>query len=153
MTTPATPAADAVSLDDLAGQLLECIDDTPWLTCNVAKAVVRTAAEELHMATDRESALVAERDALRAALDHIARTCLASRSQTRRIRWIEARARGALLGQNELHRMVDLPKDGGPATAEKLQRRIVHERHMHNITNGLTAGILGAALAAPAVEG
>lgn len=67
MTTSTTPAA-AVSLDNLAGQLLECIDDTPWLTCNVAKAVVRSAAEELHMAEFRESALVAERDQLRAAL-------------------------------------------------------------------------------------
>lgn len=71
MTTPTTPAA-AVSLDELAGQLLECIDDTPWLTCNVAKSVVRSAAEELHMATARESALVAERDALRA---HLAMWC------------------------------------------------------------------------------
>ncbi len=66
MTTPTTPAA-AVSLDDLAGQLLECIADTPWLTCNVAKSVVRSAAEELRIATARESALIAERDALQAS--------------------------------------------------------------------------------------
>ncbi len=140
MTTPTTPAADSFDA------WYEALPSMAMPEREFALFVWNTA-------TARESALVAERDALRAAMDHIAKTCLASRSQSRRIRWIEARARGALLGQNDLHRMIDLPKDGGPATAEKLQRRIVHERHMHNITNGLTAGILGAALAAPAVEG
>ena len=70
MTTPTTPAA-AVSLDDLSGQLLECIDGSPWLTCHVAKSLVRTVADELHMAAARESALIAERDALRDALVRI----------------------------------------------------------------------------------
>lgn len=161
---PTTPAADAVQLRDILIRLHDeadlCrndgADDIAQLLDDAVKHIQTRALEFLSaegQATARESALVAERDALRAAMDHIAKTCLASRSQSRRIRWIEARARGALLGQNDLHRMIDLPKDGGPATAEKLQRRIAHERHMHNIANGLTAGILGAALSATAVEG
>lgn len=45
------------------------------------------------------------------ALDHIARACRASRTQTRRIRWIEHRAKCALEGGD--WRDVDLPKMGG----------------------------------------
>lgn len=55
------------------------------------------------------------------ALDHIGRSCRASRTQTRRIRWIEARAIGALRGDYDLHRTLNLPKDGGPETAAKLK--------------------------------
>lgn len=43
------------------------------------------------------------------ALDHIARVARASRTQTRRLRWIEARAQGAVDG-NEDWRGLDLPQ-------------------------------------------
>jgi hypothetical protein len=58
------------------------------------------------------------------ALDHIARTAAKSRSQTRRTRWIEQRALGALRGDEYRDIDVDLPKSAGPDTAEKLQRRM-----------------------------
>ena len=40
-----------------------------------------------------------ERERLLGALDHIAKTAALSRTSTRRLRWIEARARGALDGR------------------------------------------------------
>lgn len=49
-----------------------------------------------------------ERSELVDALDHIARVCRASRTQTRRIRWIEARARNAVEG-GEDWRELDVP--------------------------------------------
>lgn len=91
-------------------------------------------------------ALLADLDAMRGALDHIHRTCKASRSQTRRVRWIEARAYGALIGDHELHRTIDLPKDGGPDTTEKLKRKLAHERYVARVAQGLSVGILTAAL-------
>lgn len=42
------------------------------------------------------------------ALDHIVRVCHASRTQTRRLRWIEARAKGAIEG-NQDWRDLDIP--------------------------------------------
>lgn len=58
---------------------------------------------------------------LRNALEHIAATARRSRSQSRRLRWIELRALGALNGTDEW-RTVDLPKNG-----EGVRRRLVHE--------------------------
>jgi len=46
---------------------------------------------------------------LRDALDHIAKTCHQSRQQSRRIRWIEARANGALEGKPYDAKLLDLP--------------------------------------------
>lgn len=46
---------------------------------------------------------------LRDALDHIARTCHQSRQSTRRIRWIEARANGALEGKPYDASLIELP--------------------------------------------
>lgn len=46
---------------------------------------------------------------LRDALDHIAKTCHQSRQSTRRIRWIEARANGALEGKPYDAKLLDLP--------------------------------------------
>ena len=91
-------------------------------------------------------ALLADLDAMRGALDHIRKSCQASRSQTRRVRWIEARAYGALIGDHELHRTIDLPKDGGPDTTEKLKRKLAHERYVARVAQGLSVGILTAAL-------
>ena len=56
------------------------------------------------------------------ALDHIARTARKSRTSTRRLRWIEERANDAIAGR--AYTPVDLPKDGGPDTAEKLKRKL-----------------------------
>lgn len=46
---------------------------------------------------------------MRDALDHIAKTCHQSRQSTRRIRWIEARANGALEGKTYDAKLLDLP--------------------------------------------
>lgn len=63
---------------------------------------------------------------LASALDHIAKTARASRSQTRRIRWIEQRALVALRGEEFRAIDVELPKSAGPDTPEKLQRRLAY---------------------------
>lgn len=59
------------------------------------------------------------------ALLHIAKTAAASRSSTRRTRWIERRARDALAGKQYVEGAVSIPKDAGPNTAEKLHRRVM----------------------------
>lgn len=61
---------------------------------------------------------------MRGALDHIAKTARQSRSQTRRLRWIELRAERAVRGEPYEEQAVQLPKSAGPGTPEKLQRRI-----------------------------
>ncbi|KVD52108.1 hypothetical protein WI86_13745 [Burkholderia ubonensis] len=58
--------------------------------------------------------------ALRDALDHIARVARGSREQSRRQRWIELRALGALNGTDEW-RTLPLPKNG-----DGVRRRLVH---------------------------
>ncbi|AOK61955.1 hypothetical protein WM29_22750 [Burkholderia ubonensis] len=58
--------------------------------------------------------------ALRDALDHIARVARGSREQSRRQRWIELRALGALTGTDEW-RTLPLPKNG-----DGVRRRLVH---------------------------
>ncbi|WP_198350327.1 hypothetical protein [Burkholderia ubonensis] len=58
--------------------------------------------------------------ALRDALDHIARVARGSREQSRRQRWIELRALGALNGTEEW-RTLPLPKNG-----ETVRRRLMH---------------------------
>ena len=63
---------------------------------------------------------------LAGALDHIAKTADKSRSQSRRIRWIKARAESALAGNDYADAGVDLPKSAGPTTPEKLQRRMAY---------------------------
>jgi hypothetical protein len=60
------------------------------------------------------------------ALDHIARTAARSRSQTRRIRWIERRANTALDGREFLDIENELPKSAGPNTLERNQKRIAY---------------------------
>ncbi|KVO82436.1 hypothetical protein WL21_08940 [Burkholderia ubonensis] len=58
--------------------------------------------------------------ALRDALDHIARVARGSREQSRRQRWIELRALGALNGTEEW-RTLPLPRNG-----DGVRRRLVH---------------------------
>ncbi|MGO1069282.1 hypothetical protein [Lysobacter sp. CA199] len=78
----------------------------------------------------REAGATDARDAeismLRDALDHIARTAHQSRSQTVRIRWIEARANGALEGKPYVRgqfRDLGEPRNG-LAQFEKMQAEI-----------------------------
>lgn len=63
---------------------------------------------------------------LAGALDHIAKTAAKSRSMTRRIRWIQARAEGALSGDSSPDACLNLPKSAGPGTPEKLQKRLAY---------------------------
>jgi hypothetical protein len=53
-----------------------------------------------------------EIELVRDALDHIARTCTQSRTQTRRLRWINYRANTALEGKPYDEKLIDLPKNG-----------------------------------------
>ncbi|MBT2299227.1 hypothetical protein J7E70_02000 [Variovorax paradoxus] len=74
------------------------------------------------------------------ALDHIARTAARSRSQTRRLRWIEQRALIALRGEEFRDLNIDLPKSAGPDTHEKLQRRMAfHIAVKHQLLEALQA--------------
>jgi len=61
-----------------------------------------------------------EREGFVDALDHISRVCRASRTQTRRLRWIEARARCAVEGGQDW-RDLDLP-----ASADSQSKRILN---------------------------
>ncbi|MDN8617811.1 hypothetical protein [Variovorax ginsengisoli] len=68
------------------------------------------------------------------ALDHIRKTAGKSRTSTRRLRWIEQRALFALRGDEYRDIDLDLPKDAGPNTQEKLKRRMdfhIAVKHAH----------------------
>jgi len=74
------------------------------------------------------------------ALDHIAATAARSRSQTRRLRWIEQRALIALRGDEFRDIDIELPKSAGPDTQEKLQRRMAyHIAIKHQLLEALQA--------------
>lgn len=60
---------------------------------------------------------------LASALDHIERTAAASRSMTRRIRWIQMRAKFALTGREYRDIDVDLPRRA-PHSTERMQKTI-----------------------------
>lgn len=77
---------------------------------------------------------------LASALDHIAKTAAKSRSQTRRLRWIEMRATYALEGREYRDTDVDLPKSAGPNTPERLFKKLAHEQYLrHEMTSALQA--------------
>jgi hypothetical protein len=91
------------------------------------------------------------------ALEHIAATAARSRSQTRRIRWIEQRALMALAGREFRDLDIELPKSPGPHTHERLQRRIAYLiSALHRIRElGPTPGVMAIvneALASPAAQ-
>ncbi len=74
------------------------------------------------------------------ALDHIAKSAAASRTSTRRLRWIERRALIALKGEDYSDTAFDLPKSAGPNTHEKLQRRMAyHIAIKHELLDRLRA--------------
>lgn len=66
--------------------------------------------------------LAAENARLRDALDHIMRTARGSHNMSRRTRWIEARAHGALEGNDSYWKDIELPRNG-----ERVRRRLEHE--------------------------
>lgn len=66
--------------------------------------------------------IMAEVAELRDALDHIARVARKSRSLTRRLKWIQLRAEGALEGHDEW-RTVELPRDD-ENRRDKLRARV-----------------------------
>lgn len=78
------------------------------------------------------------------ALDHIACTAAKSRTQTRRIRWIKLRAEYALQGREYMEIDVDLPKDGGPNTAEKLKNKADHLKRMNRELLAALQAVLAA---------
>lgn len=80
-----------------------------------------TAAE---LAAPARDARDDEISMLRDALDHIARSAHQSRSQTVRIRWIEARANGALEGKPYVRGQFREPKNG-IAEFERMQSEIL----------------------------
>ncbi len=82
-----------------------------------------------------------EFERMRGALDHIAKTARASRSATRRIRWIAERAQRALDGQDFTQGDIELPKNSGP-TAERLQRQVGHQRRINWHLRGLLLWVL-----------
>lgn len=74
----------------------------------------------------------------RNALEHIKKACQQSRSQTRRIRWIEQRADIALNGKEYNDKMVDLPRKSTPETMERLQKKYAYAMwKIHTMTNAL----------------
>lgn len=84
------------------------------------------------------------------ALDHIAHTAARSRSQTRRLRWIEQRALIALAGREYRDIDVDLPKSAGPNTAERLKNRMdYHAALKHELAGLLREVIASGAAVAP----
>lgn len=76
------------------------------------------------------------------ALDHIARTAKASRSQTRRIRWIQLRAEMALSGDEYRDIDIDLPRRVTGETQEKLQKRMAfHIAIKHQLLHAAKAAM------------
>lgn len=63
------------------------------------------------------------------ALDHIMRTASASRTQTRRLRWISERARCAIDGSEDW-RDIDLPKKAKLTEREKKMQHYI-DNHLH----------------------
>ncbi len=60
------------------------------------------------------------------ALDHIAKASAVSRSQTRRIRWIQLRAETALAGREYRDIDVDLPKKVSGDTQERIKKSLAY---------------------------
>lgn len=67
-------------------------------------------------------------DLMRDALDHIAKTCTQSRTQTLRLRWIMTRANLALQGRPYVESEHDLPRSAGDS-AVKAQMKARHFQH------------------------
>ena len=65
---------------------------------------------------------------LRAALDHIAKTAAGSRTSTRRLRWIEQRARWALEGKQYDREAFDMPTVPSQASMEQTRERLAQAK-------------------------
>lgn len=86
---------------------------------------------------------------LASALDHIAKTAAKSRTQTRRLRWIQARAELALAGREYKDIDLDLPRDGGPETASKLKRSLWKMKQERDELLSALADLVGWQTCAP----
>ncbi|SEH89090.1 hypothetical protein [Paraburkholderia hospita] len=114
--------------DELRGAVMECSN---VLSMSEHFPLVRISRDSLsrvygaYVSDQARNAIAVEHfnqlRPLRDALGHIERTAQRSREQSRRLRWIELRARGALTGTDEW-RTVELPKNGEPS-----KRRLKHE--------------------------
>ncbi|KDC15335.1 hypothetical protein [Bordetella bronchiseptica] len=97
---------------------------------------------------------------LRDALDHIMRTARASRTQTRRIRWVESRARAALEGRVYDAQEHDLPPSADSMVNKNLRLR-VENAQLRRVLAQIAGGATGLAerdtelaeLASAALEG
>lgn len=67
-------------------------------------------------------------DLMRDALDHIAKTCTQSRTQTLRLRWIMTRANLAVQGKPYIEAEHDLPRSAGDS-AVKAEAKVRHFKH------------------------
>lgn len=77
-----------------------------------AELVKPTTAENYELLQAKVDEQAREIVLVRDALDHIARTCTQSRTQTRRLRWINYRANTALEGKPYDPKLLDIPVDG-----------------------------------------
>lgn len=108
---------------------------------------VEQDAREAVPAAAAPDVLRAEANRYRAALEHIERTAQRSRSESRRDRWIAARARGAL--DNTSHwRAIDLPKSVDTASERvRLKHRISELEAENERLKALVPHVSPAALA------
>lgn len=67
-------------------------------------------------------------DLMRDALDHIAKTCTQSRTQTLRLRWIMTRANLAVQGKPYIEADHDLPRSAGDS-AYRAEQKVRHFKH------------------------
>lgn len=67
--------------------------------------------------------MILDQDILTDALDHIARLAGGSRTSTKRLRWIEARARAALQNQVLESKAIEMPQLYGDTSLLNLRRR------------------------------
>lgn len=82
---------------------------------------------------------------MRSALDHIIKTARASRTSTRRIRWIEKRAQMALDGRPYSDAQTELPKYNLDSQERKTRRALCR---IHILKDALTALVCDAAAVA-----
>lgn len=120
---------------DISARLRENADLDELEHCNPdVVALEREAADTIDQLRTR----IAE---LEEALGSIAKRCQESRSQTRRIRWIEQRATAALTGEPFKEHVYQMPKNG-ERTAEKVWRENVRlKAHIAELEAQQRAGV------------
>jgi hypothetical protein len=79
------------------------------------------------MTTEKEEVTPQNVELMRSALDHIARTARRSRTSTRRLRWIENRAEGALAGEPYAQENFDAPHLDDKAKVHRRVQRLSYK--------------------------